>query len=90
MQFLNFGRVVCNARLKSDFGYVPRYTTAEAFESFLTGRPVDPVLRPGYVRGGEAALSWLLRIRPEPLTALPTTAERAGIAADAREGARHG
>jgi UDP-glucose 4-epimerase len=71
MQFLNFGRVVCNARLKHEFGYRPAYTTAEAFESFLTGRPVDPVIKPSAVRAGEKALAGLLGIRAERDITLP-------------------
>ncbi|CAN5443797.1 NAD-dependent epimerase/dehydratase family protein [soil metagenome] len=66
MQFLNFGRVVCNARLKDVFGYTPAYTTAEAFSSFLTGRPVEPVISAAAVRSAEALISNLLRIHTEP------------------------
>jgi UDP-glucose 4-epimerase len=69
MQFLNFGRVVCNERLKSEFGYQPRYSTAEAFDSFLTGRPVEPVITPALIRSGEAAAARLLGVRPQPSTA---------------------
>ncbi|MCW2541422.1 MAG: NAD-dependent dehydratase [Frankiales bacterium] len=46
MQFLNFGRVVCNARLKTEFGYQPRFSTASAFADFVRRRPVLPVLSP--------------------------------------------
>ncbi|UQX88864.1 NAD-dependent epimerase/dehydratase family protein [Jatrophihabitans telluris] len=68
MQFLNFGRVVCNARLKKGFGYIPAYTTSEAFDSFLTGRPVEPVVSPRLVAAGESMISRLLRLHPEPLS----------------------
>jgi UDP-glucose 4-epimerase len=68
MQFLNFGRVVGNGRLKSEFGYIPAYTTAEAFDSFLVGRPVEPIVKPAYLQAGEAAISRLLGIRTEPAT----------------------
>jgi UDP-glucose 4-epimerase len=67
MQFLNFGRVVCNARLKSEFGYTPAYSTAEAFDSFLTGRPVEPVINPGLVRAAESTIAGLLGIQSEPM-----------------------
>jgi UDP-glucose 4-epimerase len=43
-KFLNFGRVVDIERLRTEFAYTPQYTTASAFESFLTGRPVSPVI----------------------------------------------
>ncbi|MGI8666237.1 MAG: NAD-dependent epimerase/dehydratase family protein [Jatrophihabitans sp.] len=66
MQFLNFGRVVCNARLKQDFGYLPAYSTAAAFDTLLTGRPVPPVLSPSLVSTVETRLARLLRVAPEP------------------------
>jgi UDP-glucose 4-epimerase len=85
MQFLNFGRVVCNARLKDRFGYTPAYTTAEAFDSFLTGRPVDPVISRDLVRTGESVLAGLLRTRPEPMP-VGRVAPRGGGASGARGG----
>jgi len=44
LRFLNFGRVVDTSRLIADFGYRPRYSTAEAFDDFCAGHPpvVDP------------------------------------------------
>jgi UDP-glucose 4-epimerase len=70
MQFLNFGRVVCTAKLKSSFGYSPAYTTAQAFDSFLAGRPVEPVISAGLVRAAESALAGLLGTHTEPSTAI--------------------
>jgi hypothetical protein len=67
MQFLNFGRVVCNARLKREFGYPPAYSTAEAFDSFLTGRPVEPVISPGVIRAAESTIAGLLGTHSEPM-----------------------
>lgn len=62
MQFLNFGRVVANQRLKSDFGYTPSYSTAEAFETLLSGRPVNPVLSPALIDGVEQRVGRLLHL----------------------------
>jgi len=67
MQFLNFGRVVDTTRLKNEFGYEPRYSTAEAFDSFLSGRPVAPVVTPGAVRAAEEIAATLLRTRAQPV-----------------------
>ncbi|HEX8094762.1 NAD-dependent epimerase/dehydratase family protein [Jatrophihabitans sp.] len=64
MQFLNFGRVVSNDRLKEAFGYTPQYSTEAAFESFLTGRPVSPVVTETVLDAGEAVLARLLRTTP--------------------------
>ena len=67
-EFLNFGRVVSIDRLTSQFGYTPVYSTSEAFDSYLTSRPVPPVLSPGLVAAGESAIAGALGVRPRPLT----------------------
>jgi UDP-glucose 4-epimerase len=61
MQFLNFGRVVDVTRLYRQFAYRPQYTTAEAFEAFVSGRPVRPVVSANTVRRGEELLQRVLR-----------------------------
>lgn len=38
VDFLRYRPVLDNRRLKRDFGYVPRKTSAEAFEVFVEGR----------------------------------------------------
>ncbi len=86
MQFLNFGRVVCNARLKRDFGYTPAFSTADAFDTLLTGRPVAPVLSPGLVTGVEERLARLLRIDPEPRVWSETDSRRPIRPAQVRHG----
>ena len=62
MQFLNFGRVVCNERLKSDFGYTPSYSTSEAFDTLLAGRPLAPVVSPALIGDVEQKVGRLLRL----------------------------
>jgi len=37
-QFLSFGRVLDTTKLRSEFGYVPRYSTADALADYLDGR----------------------------------------------------
>ena len=44
MRFLNFGRVVDVARLREEFGFVPRWTTTQAFDDFVRGQALSPVL----------------------------------------------
>jgi len=61
IQFLNFGRVVSNRRLKEDFGYVPAYDTAAAFDTLLTGRPVGKLISPSLVDAAQDRLARLLR-----------------------------
>ena len=38
LRFLEFGRAVDTSRLETTFGYLPAYTTAEAFDDFVRGR----------------------------------------------------
>jgi UDP-glucose 4-epimerase len=42
--YLTHGRAVDTTKLKTEFGYVPRYTTAETFEEFLAGAAREPRL----------------------------------------------
>jgi UDP-glucose 4-epimerase len=76
LQLLNFGRVVANSRLKEVFGYLPEFSTATAFDSFLTGRPVPPLLSAATVRAAETRLAHLLGIEPQPLDRQPAEAGR--------------
>ena len=47
MRFLNFGRVVDTTVLRTEFGYTPRHTTAEALADYA--RTVPPVVPPALV-----------------------------------------
>lgn len=44
IRFLNYGRVVDTHRLRTVFGFSPRWTTAEAFDDYVTGSGVRPLL----------------------------------------------
>ncbi|WP_431878512.1 NAD-dependent epimerase/dehydratase family protein [Amycolatopsis sacchari] len=44
VRLLNYGRVVDTTRLKRTFGYRPRWTTAAAFEDYVRGRGLRPVV----------------------------------------------
>ncbi len=44
MRFLNFGRVVDTTRLREEFGFVPRWTTRQAFDDFVHGRDLRPLV----------------------------------------------
>lgn len=44
VRLLNYGRVVDTTRLKEVFGYRPRWTTATAFEDYVRGRGLRPVV----------------------------------------------
>ena len=51
MRLLNFGRVVDTTRLRTQFGFTPRWTTVQAFDDYVRGRALRPVIstRPGRV-----------------------------------------
>lgn len=46
VRYLNFGRVVDTTRLKDVFGFTPRWTTRQAFDDYVRGRGLRPVLNP--------------------------------------------
>jgi len=51
VRLLNFGRVIDIAKLKNEFGYTPRWTTREAFDDYIVGRGLRPVLDGGKLAG---------------------------------------
>lgn len=66
MRFLHFGRAVDTTRLKTEFGYTPRFSTAEAFDDFVRGRQLRPVIEPGRIAAVERTLAGLLARIPMP------------------------
>jgi UDP-glucose 4-epimerase len=44
MRFLNFGRVVDTDRLRETFGFTPRWTTMQAFDDFVHGHKLRPMI----------------------------------------------
>lgn len=60
LRYLHFGRVVDTAKLRTEFGYEPRWSTREAFDDFVRGkclhRVVDTERLAGGPRAGRAAL----------------------------------
>jgi UDP-glucose 4-epimerase len=46
IQFLNYGRVVDTTHLKRDFGFQPRWSTRQAFDDYVHGRGLRPVIDP--------------------------------------------
>ncbi|GAA2783128.1 NAD-dependent epimerase/dehydratase family protein [Crossiella cryophila] len=56
MRFLNFGRVVDTGRLVGEFGFQPRWTTQQAFDDYVRGRGLRPVLDPEMITGVERTL----------------------------------
>jgi len=44
LRLLDFGRVVDTTRLHTEFGFTPRWTTTQAFDDFVRGRALRPLL----------------------------------------------
>jgi UDP-glucose 4-epimerase len=60
MEFLSFGRVVDTTKLKEHFGYTPAFSTAQAFDAFLTSAGIAPVITGDAVRRVEATAAALV------------------------------
>ncbi|MUM06075.1 MULTISPECIES: NAD-dependent epimerase/dehydratase family protein [unclassified Mycolicibacterium] len=61
--YMRFGRVMDTARMSRELGYTPKWTTMEAFDDYVTGRALTPIISPGWVgsverRAVAAAQRW--------------------------------
>ncbi|MGH3874588.1 MAG: NAD-dependent epimerase/dehydratase family protein [Pseudonocardiaceae bacterium] len=54
-RFLRFGRVLDTTRLRTEFGFTPRWTTGQALDDFVHGRALRPVIDPKRAAGVERA-----------------------------------
>ncbi|WP_370479491.1 SDR family oxidoreductase [Mycobacterium sp. pUA109] len=53
LEYLSFGRVMDTTRMRDDLGYSPKWSTAEAFDDYLRGRDLTPIIDPQWVRSLE-------------------------------------
>jgi UDP-glucose 4-epimerase len=60
LQFLQFGRGVDSTRLAEDFGYAAQYTTVEAFDDFVLGSGLKPVIDPLRVEAAVSAVGGVI------------------------------
>jgi UDP-glucose 4-epimerase len=51
--YLSYGRVMDTTRMRADLGFQPKWTTAEAFDDYVRGRGLTPILDPHRVRSLE-------------------------------------
>ncbi|MGH4014161.1 MAG: NAD-dependent epimerase/dehydratase family protein [Pseudonocardiaceae bacterium] len=64
INFLNFGRVLDTKRLRTEFGFTPRWTTAQAFDDYVGGRQLRPTIDPAWVAAAErGVLALAARLR---------------------------
>jgi UDP-glucose 4-epimerase len=53
LKYLSFGRVMDTTRMRSGLGYNPKWTTVEAFDDYLRGHGLRPIIDPRWVRSME-------------------------------------
>ena len=63
LDYLSYGRVMDTTRMQNELGYSPKWTTTEAFDDYVRGRGLTPIVDPRWVRSMEsravsAALRW--------------------------------
>ncbi|PPK69402.1 NAD-dependent epimerase/dehydratase family protein [Actinokineospora auranticolor] len=56
LRYLNHGRVLDTTRLRAEFGFTPRWTTRQAFDDYVHGSGLRPVISPGLIGGLERGL----------------------------------
>jgi UDP-glucose 4-epimerase len=53
LDYLSYGRVMDTTRMRQELGYHPKWSTAEAFDDYVRGRGLTPILDPEWVRSIE-------------------------------------
>jgi UDP-glucose 4-epimerase len=53
-EYLSYGRVMDTIRMRTELGYQPKWTTAEAFDDYVRGRGLTPIIDPHRVLSIEA------------------------------------
>src|SRR6201999_2013542 len=54
LNYLSYGRVMDTTRMRKDLGYSPKWSTAEAFDDYVRGRGLTPIIDPRWVRSMES------------------------------------
>ena len=49
LDYLSYGRVMDTTRMHTELGFEPKWTTLEAFDDFVRGRGLTPIIDPGWV-----------------------------------------
>jgi UDP-glucose 4-epimerase len=53
LAYMSFGRVMDTTRMRTELGYEPKWTTVEAFDDYVRGRGLTPIIDPRWVRSVE-------------------------------------
>lgn len=64
LQYLRFGRVVDTTRMRTEFGFTPRYTTEEALHAYLVDSGTEPLVTRKTL---ERTTARVARLLPEPV-----------------------
>jgi UDP-glucose 4-epimerase len=54
IDYLSYGRVMDISRMSSELGFQPKWTTVEAFDDYVRGRGLTPIIDPRWVRSLES------------------------------------
>jgi UDP-glucose 4-epimerase len=54
LDYLSYGRVMDTARMRTELGFNPKWTTLEAFDDYVRGRGLMPIINPRWVRSLES------------------------------------
>ena len=49
IDYLSYGRVMDTTRMRTELGFEPKWTTMEAFDDFVRGRGLTPIINPEWV-----------------------------------------
>jgi UDP-glucose 4-epimerase len=61
LDYLSYGRVMDTTRMRTVLGFEPKWTTLEAFDDFVRGRGLTPIIDPEWVRSAEGRALTLAR-----------------------------
>lgn len=54
LDYLSYGRVMDTTRMRTELGFAPKWTTMEAFDDYVRGRGLTPIIGPEWVRSVES------------------------------------
>lgn len=54
LAYMSYGRVMDNTRMRTELGFEPKWTTMEAFDDYVRGRGLTPIIDPRWVRSVES------------------------------------
>lgn len=54
LAYLSYGRVMDTTRMRTELGFEPKWTTLEAFDDFVRGRGLTPIIDPNWVGSVES------------------------------------